>query len=349
MSSLAPPAPDLAVFAATASALAATPVRSLVAVTGGANNRLFRVEDANGTAYALKAYLRDRSDTGDRIGRECQGLSFLWRRGLRAVPRFVALDAAAACALFSWVDGEPVGRAGARDIDAALGFIRDLKSAAAHGEATALQPAAEACLSGAALVGQIEDRLARLRQAARGNPALARFLETGVAPRLASYGAAAETGFGAAGLSFDEPLPRAFQTLSPSDFGFHNALRTGGRSLVFLDFEYFGWDDPVKLVADFLLHPGMRLGLAQRTRFRRGAEAIFAADPAFSLRLRLFYPLFGLRWAAIILNEFLPERWHRRAFAGVEDQAAAAARQLAKAKRLLAGLTASKGGIPNDG
>ena len=45
--------------------------------------------------------------------------------------------------------------------------------------------------------------------------------------------------------------------LSPSDFGFHNALLRGrpgvpgARDWVFLDFEYFGWDDPAKTVPIF--------------------------------------------------------------------------------------------------
>ena len=47
--------------------------------------------------------------------------------------------------------------------------------------------------------------------------------------------------------------------LSPSDFGFHNTIKS--KKLYFIDFEYFGLDDPVKLVIDFILHPGMKLNL----------------------------------------------------------------------------------------
>jgi hypothetical protein len=261
----------------------------------------------------------------------------------------MARDATTACALFSWVDGEPVARVGSRDIDAALTFIGDLKHCASHVDARKLRLATEACLSGDMLVDQIENRLSRLRRAAKKKPSLSEFLEGRFAPLLAIYTATAKRGFGDAGMDFGVPLDSAYQTLSPSDFGFHNALRTGDRRLVFVDFEYFGWDDPVKLVADFLLHPGMHLRSAEKRRFHLGAEALFAGDPAFSLRLRLLYTLFGLRWVAILLNEFLPERWHRRAFAGAEDQEAMASRQLEKAKRLLARLAIGNGGIPNDG
>ena len=38
--------------------------------------------------------------------------------------------------------------------------------------------------------------------------------------------------------------------ISPSDFGFHNALRTN-TGPVFFDFEFSGWDDPAKTIIDF--------------------------------------------------------------------------------------------------
>jgi hypothetical protein len=37
-------------------------------------------------------------------------------------------------------------------------------------------------------------------------------------------------------------------------------------------------------------------------------------------RVRALYPLFGLKWCLILLNEFLPEQILRRRFAGMTDQ-----------------------------
>src|SRR6185503_11886129 len=39
--------------------------------------------------------------------------------------------------------------------------------------------------------------------------------------------------------------------LSPSDFGYHNAVLADDETVRFFDFEYAGWDDPAKLVCDF--------------------------------------------------------------------------------------------------
>ena len=55
-----------------------------------------------------------------------------------------------------------------------------------------------------------------------------------------------------------EELPYEDRCISPSDFGFHNAILGSGETVRFVDFEYAGWDDPAHLVCDFLpsRHPG---------------------------------------------------------------------------------------------
>ena len=147
-------------------------------------------------------------------------------------------------------------------------------------------------------------------------------------------------------MSFVLPLPGERRSLCPSDFGFHNALRNA-TGLTFLDFEYFGWDDPVKLTCDFLLHPGMRLSDSLKRRFVAAALVIYGADPTFARRLSLLYPLFAVRWCLILLNEFLPERWAHRVHAGVAlDWARAKRQQLILANDLLQMVQSKGGGFP---
>ena len=42
--------------------------------------------------------------------------------------------------------------------------------------------------------------------------------------------------------------------ISPSDIGFHNILYKDNK-LFFIDFEYAGWDDCFKMIADLVLQP----------------------------------------------------------------------------------------------
>jgi len=77
-----------------------------------------------------------------------------------------------------------------------------------------------------------------------------------------------------------------------------------GKGHLFNDFEYFGRDDPVKLIADFLWHPGMRLTPMEKEQWIRGTFGIFAADSGLVARLRNTWAYYGVRWALIILNSF---------------------------------------------
>ena len=136
---------------------------------------------------------------------------------------------------------------------------------------------------------------------------------------------------GGAGTSWDAPLPRASQTLSPSDFGFHNAIRRPGGTLAFVDFEYFGWDDPAKTIVDFLLHPGMAIPEPFKHQFAAGMLAAFGDVPGIGARSRIVYPLFGLKWCLIVLNDFLPER---RAASTEETRASQFAKAVAMAQQI---------------
>ena len=52
----------------------------------------------------------------------------------------------------------------------------------------------------------------------------------------------------------------------------------------------------------------MALGGPLRVRFAGRILRAFAEVPRLAPRARIVYPLFGLKWALILLNEFLPER-----------------------------------------
>jgi len=334
--------------AALAARLSGVAVAVVERVAGGGNNRLYRVEAETGR-YALKCY----DGNGDaRLAREFEGLAFLAAGGVACVPRPEAADQGARAALYEWVEGVPAGRAPAErrpgDAAAAVGFVRRLAGLGDAPGAKRLARATEACLSAAELAAQIDRRIGRLSQVA-GEPALAGLLD-GVRAVRADALAGLERRYRDAGLDPAAEIAPGLRCLSPSDFGFHNALRRADGSLVFLDFEYFGWDDPVKLVADFLWHPGFTLSAAERQTWTEGTAAVFGADPGFAVRLAAQAPLYGLRWTLILLNEFLPERWQRRVFAGTAaGWAEAKAVQLGKARAWLseaARLAASRDPLP---
>jgi hypothetical protein len=334
---------------ADATLLAGGEIRALEPVARGGNNRLYRLRTTDGHAYALKTYLPAVAGERDRLGAECASLAFLQDAGEDRVPRFLDAAPEKNMALFDWVAGDEVSRISDGDIDEVVSFVESLKLVADRPTARVLPLAAEACLASDDLTGQIHGRFRRLADIACDHEDLRRFLEAEFAPAFDETASRLRDVYTALNWSLTDEIPERLQTLSPSDFGFHNALRQD-EGLVFLDFEYFGWDDPVKLAADFLLHPGMSLTDGQKRRFLDGVSYVFADDADFRLRLCQHYPLYALRWAMIVLNEFLPEKWRRRKYAGTEtEREAAQLRQLEKARMfLITARGAHKGGLLYD-
>jgi hypothetical protein len=307
-------------------------------VTGGRNSRVWRVASGE-RPFALKQYPSRRDDPRDRLSTEVGALRLMERYRIDTVPRVLGVDGERGYALLSWIDGSDIAEVSDGDIDAAIVFLTAIHGLRAAPWAAEQPLAAEACLCGREIMQQINERLARLRAAARDEDELVDLIDNSVTPRLAIEGPKAHRAVTVAGLAFDAELPQEWRSLVPSDFGFHNSLRRPDGSLAFLDFEYFGWDDPVKLTADILLHPGRPLEPPQRRRFRQAATRLYGADSAFASRLSAYLPLFGLRWVLILLNEYIPERWQRRVLAGETGSwSDVKARQLAHAREFLASL-----------
>ncbi len=303
-------------------------ILAAVPVAGGGNNRVYRVT-AEAGPYALKFYPPQDEDRRDRLGQEFAALEFMTANGIDCVPKPIAADKDLCCGVYEWVDGAPLGEADASDIDAMTALAAGLAELSGAPGAEDLAPASAHCFSGNAVIKQLNQRLRRLREAGQGNDRLNRFLEEGFRPRLEALSGRAK--------GFEDDLAPGHRTLSPSDFGFHNALKQNTGKIVFLDFEYFGWDDPVKMVSDVLWHPGSNLTPGLAEKFQKDAGKIFEArDDGFKARFDALYPLYGMIWCLILLNEFLPERWHRRVAAGTTTGAdQAQANQLQAAENLL--------------
>ncbi len=297
-------------------------VTTLEWIGGGGNSRIYQLDGP----LAGKVYFGQRRHDRNRLEVEYNALQFLWKHGLRCVPKPMAADPQTGHAVYEFIDGARLSGADVTeaDVDTAVEFLATLKRLASEPDAAALPPAAEACFSAPAIVENLQARLARVAAV----PALQEFLDDGFRPLLARV---------TEQLPVEAELPLEQRTLSPSDFGFHNALRRPDGRLVFLDLEYFGWDDPAKMVSDFLLHPALELPESLKRRFAAGIYRRFDANKSLVKRVETVYPLFGLKWCLIMLNEFVPEDLQRRGFAsgGSFDRAAAQARQLDKAQRML--------------
>jgi thiamine kinase-like enzyme len=317
-------------------------IRSLERIGGGRNSQVYQLTCENADVYVAKFYYRHSQDDRDRLEAEFSGLQFLWENGTRSIPRPIADDRASGCAIYEYINGLRISSeeiTGA-EIDSAVDFLEGLRKLVSKEGSRSLPTAAEACFSIKAIISNIRLRLDRLTALPSDKATylpLHQFLKEHLTPSFHEVIKWSDSQLYKLGKAGDTELPYIEKTLSPSDFGFHNALRCPGNRIIFLDFEYFGWDDPAKMIADFLLHPGMEMREALKQRFFTGMMARFRESRFLDNRVRIVYPLFGIKWCVILLNEFVPELLARRGFAVKKDinKVELQTAQLAKARAML--------------
>ncbi len=305
----------------------------------GGNNRVYSVWSGS-EHFAAKWYFHDPTDRRDRLGAEYGFLAHAWRCGLRCVPQPYASDPEAHLALYAFVEG---ARPAAAEVDRALvleaaQFFARLNAVESRAQAVSLPMASEACFSTAEHLQMVDQRIGRL-DAIAPEPGVHTEARHFVA-RLAEQWVGAKAAILAASANPAGVLPQASRCLSPSDFGFHNALRRPDGALCFIDFEYAGWDDPAKAIGDFFAHPGVPVPRRHYEDFLRVACAPFPDPESTAARARMLEPVFRVKWCCIILNEFLPDAARRRRFADpAADSVVRKRRQLAKARALFDTLT----------
>ncbi|SVC71633.1 uncharacterized protein METZ01_LOCUS324487, partial [marine metagenome] len=245
---------------------------------------------------------------------------------------------------FEWINGKEIVEITDDDVNRAAEFIRSLAKLSEHTSNKEFPLASAACISGQMIEEQIRDRYATIREFSDFNSELRRFLENDFAHTFETVLSKSKKLWPG---KFEEQLSHDCQLLSPSDFGFHNIFLTKD-GLKFFDFEYFGWDDPVKLTCDFLLHPGMVLSDKQKTLWLESMKEIFSNDRSFSQRLRASYGLYGLCWCMIMLNVFTDSHGEKIiSVVGNNNMEQNKTKQLEKSKKMLIHLNEThKNGLP---
>lgn len=298
------------------------------ALPGGANNQVYRVVVEN-KVFLLKAYFQHPDDVRDRLTAEFEFSQFAWGHGVCCLPQPIARAEQNRLALYSFVEGRPVLAQQVTEqlVRQALDFYCALNREKNRPDAKSLPLASEACFSLSQHIQCVEQRVTRLQNMDRASTfddEAAQFIDGEL---LDAWGRVKEMTLGRARqlhVVVDEEIDLADRCISPSDFGFHNAILTNDGSLCFIDFEYAGWDDPAKMVCDVFCQPALPVPAEQWDPFVDVVVAELAESDLHRQRIALLRPVYQIKWCCILLNDFLPVGDQRRRFAryGVdrEDQ-----------------------------
>ena len=283
---------------------------SIESVAGGMNNKVFCVSTSD-RKFLLKCYFSHPDDKRDRLRSEYAFLTFAADFNILCVPKPVAIDPGNQVALYEFISGRSFDSDEVKtgDVKSAVAFYFDLNRHRFHKCAMSLPNASEACFTYIDHFSCIERRVDRLN--------LVVDLEVKKIVTGKLYFAWKEAqAFAIDQLrksAIDPNVQISKKMLSPSDFGFHNAILTESGELYFVDFEYAGWDNPSKTICDFFCQPKFPVSLSHYPIwFSNFQDRDVKCAVDFAVRLLL--PLYRVKWCCILLNHFLTVGQKRREF-----------------------------------
>lgn len=253
-------------------------------ILGGRNNRGFEVK-AGDSRFFLKEY-RDQA----RLNTE---FDFLLNLDGQWTAKPLARRDSLRLALYEFVEGRrPEAPIGLSEVEQARQFLQSLQSV----DRRRLGMASDACGSLEAHWQAVKGRVDGVKRTLL-EPYLSEW-KTNWEPRLELL----------AGLPRPPEVDTQELMVSPSDFGFHNALQGKDRRLTFIDLEYAGLDEPSKIVCDFFAQPSVPAPIAGLPLF------LDLLNPQAASRLEWMWRVTGIKWACIVLKQVL----HKDNFSGYE-------------------------------
>jgi hypothetical protein len=291
---------------------------SLQLLPSSGNNRIYKVKMKNGEYYAVKQYLRLKEDSRPRLQAEFGHLNALWELGIQNIPQPILKKGN--WAVYSLIEGVSVQTIEAAEMDEVLSFISRLSDISSELRKLPVGRGSDsrACLGD--YIDQIEKRYNRIAQGAKTSALekeISEFLEQNFLPHKEFIFSKFYDSIESLGWDLRSPFKESQQMFSPSDLGFHNILASANdkSGLYFLDFEYSGWDDPAKLLADFFHHVGQDVAWEHKWYLLEQFAAYRKQDPDFFRRWETVIDLIGLEWVLIVLNVIDPNEMERKRFA----------------------------------
>lgn len=314
-----------------------TNIQSITSLSTSGNNRTYRISTASGT-FLAKEYFHHNFDSRDRLSTEYSFLTYANNIAPGWVPKAYAFDLENNLGLFEFIYGEAVKPREVSDkfVLKAAKFFAELNSVSGRNGAD-LPNASEACFSINDHLSLISERLATLLEIKSNSSQNIEAIELVKKITMKWQGIKKIICRNALdfGLDTSEALPMEYRCISPSDFGFHNALLQG-EVLRFIDFEYAGWDDPAKMVGDFFSQIAIPVSEKYFDEFISKSFSCFKDPDWLVYRSRLLRPAYQIKWCCIALNIFIPVNLERRKFANPDiDEVLIKQVQITKAAKLL--------------
>lgn len=293
------------------------PIEDVYEIKAGLNNRLFKVATSE-EEYLVKLY---RSGADIMLEREFCALKYLRTQNILSVPIAYSKNDKQNFAIYSFEEGvskSPL-QLTKEDLNIMASFIASIHKLQPIGIRREFLAANYACFSITDYLKNITFRLNKFLAYAesRSTPMIiGRIKDEKVCSKIESLVHDVLSEF--TNDFINRKLRVGEERLSPVDFGVHNILFKRDGSLCFIDFEYFGRDDPTRAVADFLMHDrSLDIKPKLKRYFQNRYLEYVDADEKYQQRLEIVKKIIDIEWLAIYLYSMTPEKIEIRKFSDV--------------------------------
>ena len=268
---------------------------NITKIAGGLNSNIQLVE-VNNSKYIIKEYPAV-DIVWPRLETEFNFLKLMSEAKIRNVPKAIKKIADFNIGIYSYIEGEPIIEATDFNVTASAAFIIEINNKMKRFSGK-IGSASDYYSDYEGLVASIERRIMSLKKYIHSD-SQAYSQTVNEIDLIFQKTAKQDSSFCK---EFQDDILKVGEVISPSDFGFHNMLQSG-ESLKFLDFEYAGTDNVLKLLCDFYCQPRIPISGVQFKEFVNIInENLVHVDELYNSAIKLL-PLFRLKWACIILNQ----------------------------------------------
>jgi len=279
------------------------------------NNQIFEIVDSNNHKYLLKSYFSSRDDKRNRAKTEFSALKLLNSEGFEQVPQCYYFDDENQFAYYQFIESDL-----SREWDnlslAVSQFVIQLNHLYQKKGLSDYPLAADSRQNFKDYFNKIEQRQDAILAGCDNSEdlqSIESFIIEKFLPFKEQILARTRNKLALLGKDISASFSEQTLTLNPSDLGVHNMLHSLGNSF-FIDFEYFGLDDPAKMLADLFHHAQKGLTINEKWFvFEQYIEKCGSEE--LIERFDLVVDLIGLEWVLIVLNIAAPGVLARRTFA----------------------------------
>ena len=282
-------------------------IKNIKNINEGGNSRTFMIKNIDNVNYKIKFF--NSNFFFNKLKHEVNASIFLQYHDFK-IPKVLEVNTEFNYVMFEWIDGNKIIQPSTKNLNQFLTFINNLNQIKILNHNCYSIKASASCYSLNDIERQFKTRFKKLNSSKYQDEKFQSFLNQKLYKSFSDYIYWIKNNE-----TLDDIVYRKLQneelSLSPSDFGLHNSVESSNQ-LFFFDFEYFGLDDPVKLISDFYYNPSNSFFTdTQKSKWLYKSINI-ANFSKVDVRLKYHMPLYGLIWCLIILNDFSDDVWSRR-------------------------------------